>query len=83
MAATDVLGDGGRLSIITYHSLEDRIVKNVMKTGNFEGIVEQDFYGRIESPYKLVNNKVIIPSEEEQRLNPRSRSAKLRIAERK
>ena len=83
MAATKVLGDGGRLSIITYHSLEDRIVKNVMKTGNVEGKVEQDFYGRIESPYKLVNNKVIIPSEEEQRLNPRSRSAKLRIAERK
>ncbi len=83
MAATEVLGDGGRLSIITYHSLEDRIVKNIMKTGNVEGKIEQDFYGRIESPYKLVNNKVIIPSEEEQRLNPRSRSAKLRIAERK
>ncbi|MFC2739095.1 MAG: 16S rRNA (cytosine(1402)-N(4))-methyltransferase, partial [Prevotella sp.] len=63
--------------------MSGRIVKNVMKTGNVEGKIEQDFYGRIESPYKLVNNKVIIPSEEEQRLNPRSRSAKLRIAERK
>ena len=71
------------MSIITYHSLEDRIVKNIMKTGNVEGKVEQDFFGRIESPYKLINNKVIIPAEEEQSQNPRSRSAKLRIAERK
>ena len=83
MAATDVTKPGGRLSIITYHSLEDRIVKNIMKTGNIEGKVEQDFFGHIDSPYKLINNKVIVPSEEEQSQNPRSRSAKLRIAERK
>lgn len=83
MAATDVMKPGGRLSIITYHSLEDRIVKNIMKTGNIEGKVEQDFFGHIDSPYKLINNKVIVPSEEEQNQNPRSRSAKLRIAERK
>lgn len=81
--AADVLGEGGRLSIITYHSLEDRIVKNVMKTGNAEGKVSQDFFGRIHSPFMLVNNKVTIPSEEEQQQNPRSRSAKLRIAEKK
>ena len=83
MAATDVMKPGGRLSIITYHSLEDRIVKNIMKTGNIEGKGEQDFFGHIDSPYKLINNKVIVPSEEEQSQNPRSRSAKLRIAERK
>ena len=83
MAATDVMKPGGRLSIITYHSLEDRIVKNIMKTGNIEGKVEQDFFGHIDRPYKLINNKVIVPSEEEQSQNPRSRSAKLRIAERK
>ena len=83
MAATDVMKPGGRLSIITYHSLEDRIVKNIMKTGNIEGKVEQDFFGHIDSPYKLINNKVIVPSEEEQSQNPRSRSAKLRISERK
>ena len=80
MAATDVMKPGGRLSIITYHSLEDRIVKNIMKTGNIEGKIEQDFFGHIDSPYKLINNKVIVPSEEEQSQNPRSRSAKLRIA---
>jgi hypothetical protein len=81
--ATEVLCEGGRLSIITYHSLEDRIVKNVMKAGNAEGKVEQDFFGRIQSPFMLVNGKVITPSEEEQQRNPRSRSAKLRIAEKK
>lgn len=82
IAATDVLGEGGRLSVITYHSLEDRIVKNMMKTGNAEGKRHTDFYGRAETPYRLVNNKVIVPAEEEQNLNPRSRSAKLRVAER-
>ena len=80
--AIDLLAPGGRLSVITYHSLEDRMVKNIMKTGNIEGKMKQDFFGRIETPFRLVNNKVIVPSEEEQERNPRSRSAKLRIAER-
>lgn len=82
-SATDLLAPGGRLSIITYHSLEDRIVKNVMKTGRADGKVEQDFFGRVECPYRMVTSKVITPTDEEQRDNPRSRSAKLRIAEKK
>ena len=79
--ATRLLGEGGRLSVITYHSLEDRIVKNVMRSGNADGHLEQDFYGRISSPLHLINNKVIVPSADELQRNPRSRSAKLRIAE--
>lgn len=82
-SATELLRPGGRLSVITYHSLEDRIVKNVMKTGNPEGKIKQDFFGRIETPFTLINNKVITPDDEELANNPRSRSAKLRIAEKK
>jgi 16S rRNA (cytosine1402-N4)-methyltransferase len=80
--AQEVLREGGRLSVITYHSLEDRIVKNIMKAGNAEGKVRQDFFGRTEAPFRQISNKVIVPNEEEQLRNPRSRSAKLRIAER-
>lgn len=79
--AKDMLCEGGRLSVITYHSLEDRIVKNMMKAGNVEGKINQDFFGRIETPFRQINNKVIVPNDEEQQQNPRSRSAKLRVAE--
>jgi 16S rRNA (cytosine1402-N4)-methyltransferase len=78
----DVLNKGGRLAILTYHSLEDRLVKNYFRSGNFEGKLEKDFYGNIIAPLKPVNNKVIIASDEEINRNPRARSAKLRVAER-
>lgn len=79
--ALQVLKPGGRLAVITYHSLEDRLVKNFMKTGNFEGKVEKDFYGRLLAPMKPVSNRPIVPDEAEIAANPRSRSAKLRVSE--
>ena len=78
--AVKALKPGGRLAIITYHSLEDRLVKNFMKTGNFEGKAEADLFGRTFAPMKLLNSKPIVPDEAEVEANPRSRSAKLRIA---
>ena len=79
--ALDVLNPGGRLVVLTYHSPEDRLVKNFFKTGNFEGKADKDFFGKITTPFKLINRKVIVPTEDEIERNPRSRSAKLRIAE--
>lgn len=76
-----VLKPGGRLSVITYHSIEDRLTKNLIKTGNTDGKLEKDFFGRVEKPLRAVNNKVIVPDDNEIERNPRSRSAKLRIAE--
>jgi len=77
----EMLNPGGRIAVLTYHSLEDRLVKNYFRSGNFEGKLEKDFYGNIIAPLKAINNKVIIASDEEVERNPRARSAKLRIAE--
>lgn len=79
----EVLKPGGRLCVISYHSLEDRLVKNFFRSGNFEGEVIKDFYGNVETPFQVITRKVIVPSDKEQQENPRSRSAKLRIAEKK
>ena len=83
MQSLDVLKPGGRFSVISYHSLEDRLVKNFFRTGNFEGNLVKDFFGNPLTPFEVINRKVIIPSDEEQKSNPRSRSAKLRIAKKK
>ena len=82
-ATTEVLRPGGRLAVITYHSLEDRLVKNFMRTGNFEGRVETDIYGRASTPLKPLNSKPVVADEAEVASNPRSRSAKLRVAVRR
>lgn len=80
-ATEKVLGKGGRLAVLTYHSIEDRIVKNFMKTGNVDGVEEKDFFGKVNTPWKLITRKPVEPSEAEVEANPRSRSAKLRVAE--
>lgn len=82
-AAFDVLRPGGRIVFMTYHSIEDRLVKNFLKSGNFEGEVEQDFYGNFITPFQLINRKVVVPANAEITENPRSRSARLRVAEKK
>ena len=79
----EMLVEGGRMAVITYHSVEDRLVKNFFRSGNFEGREEKDFYGNVVSPFRLVNKKVITPSAEEINRNRRARSAKLRIAEKR
>lgn len=80
-SSLEALKPGGRMAVLTYHSLEDRLVKNFFRSGNLEGKIEKDFYGNVLSPWKLVNNKVIVADEQELTQNPRSRSAKLRVAE--
>ena len=81
LQSLEMLKSGGRLVVITYHSLEDRIVKNFMRSGNFEGILKKDFYGNPEVPFRVMNKKGIIPDKEELATNSRARSARLRIAE--
>lgn len=81
--ALELLQSGGRLAVITYHSVEDRMVKNYLKAGNFDGQLQKDFYGNIERPFKVITKKAITPSEAEVRENPRARSAKLRAGEKK
>ncbi|MBR0078220.1 MAG: 16S rRNA (cytosine(1402)-N(4))-methyltransferase RsmH [Bacteroidales bacterium] len=81
--AAEVLKPGGRLAVISYHSLEDRLVKNFMKAGNFEGSIEKDFYGNPLTPFELITRKAVVPDDEEIGANPRARSAKLRIAARR
>lgn len=79
----EALKPGGRIVVLSYHSIEDRLVKNFLRSGNFEGKIEKDFYGNIDVPFELINRKVIVPSDDETTANPRSRSAKLRIAEKR
>ena len=80
--SAEVIGIGGRIVVMSYHSLEDRLVKNYLRTGNFEGVQEKDFYGKLIRPFNPIQSKVIVPSDDEIKLNPRARSARLRIAER-